>query len=106
MVDGRLSRILKWEARRVSLVEVGQIDDLMQSGEGMVVPILYPTEEELSSMSVRLYLSYADQEDAEIDQLESFLNSGARMVHVQQPKPPKQLSQQQQQFPQQQQQQE
>ncbi|XP_024026983.1 uncharacterized protein LOC112093193 [Morus notabilis] len=62
MVDGRLPRILKWEARR-----------------GMAVPILYPTEEEMNSMCMRLYLSYADQEDPEIDQLASFLDSSARM---------------------------
>ncbi|XP_024030942.1 uncharacterized protein LOC112094407 [Morus notabilis] len=80
MIDGRLPRILKWEARRVSLVEVRQIDDLMQSGE------------EMNSMCMRLYLPYADQEDAEIDEVVSFLDPSARMVHVQQPKPPKQLA--------------
>ncbi|XP_024027262.1 protein TsetseEP-like [Morus notabilis] len=48
----------------------------------MVIPILYPTEEEMNSMCMRLYMPYADQEDPEIDQLASFLDSGARMVHV------------------------
>ena len=71
----------------------------------MTVPVLYPTEEEMNSMCMRSYMPYADQEDAEIDQLASILDSGAQMVHVQKPKPPKQfgrlqlLPQQQQQIP-------